>query len=98
MYARPPGWPYGAGDFGQLIQCRCLDGMADYVPLSIVSVLHCINKRESGFPLRQVVPQMFPQAGLVGLIVQRIIHQLKRSPDVPSVTSQRLLDDRRGVA
>ena len=61
-------------------------------------MLHCVNQRQSGFALREVVPQVFSQRGFIGLIVQRVIHQLEVRSDMPAVAGQGLFDDGGGVA
>ena len=66
--------------------------------LVVVAVLHCINQREGGFALRQVVAQVFAEAGFVGLVVERIVDQLEGGADVLAVARERLFDDGRGIA
>ena len=95
---KPPEACNGARDFRQLDQTAFFDGLANHLALAAIAVLHCVDQGESGFPLRQVIAEVFPEAGLVGLVVERIVNQLKGGADVPAVSGKGILDERRGVA
>src|ERR1700722_15661266 len=95
---KPPQACNGACDFGQLVQAAVLDGMPDHGPLVVIPVLHCVNRGKGGFSLRQVVSQVFPQARFIGLVVERVIDQLKCRTYMPPILCQRLLDEGWGVA
>ena len=51
-------------------------------PLAVVAVLQCINQRQGGLALGQVVAQVLAEAGLVGLVVEGIVDQLKGGADM----------------
>ena len=96
MYARPPRLATARVISGQLAQVRPFRWPPDHGALGVVAMLHCINQGQSGFTLRQVVAQMFSEAGFVGLVVERVIDQLKCGPDVPADTAPAIPRSRAG--
>src|SRR5260370_40773572 len=62
--------------------------MPDQLALRAISMLHCIDEREGGLSLRQVVPEVFPELALIGFIVERVIDQLEGGADMPAKTRQ----------
>ena len=92
MYASPPGLQRHAVISPSWSQTAVFDGVPDHVSLGVAPVLHCVNQRQGGFALRQVVAQVLAEAGFVGLVVERIVDQLKRGADVPAVAGQGFLD------
>src|SRR5450631_1664161 len=67
----------GARDFPQIVQSPVLYGVPDHFTLGVIPMLHCVNQRESGFPLSQVVSEVLPELTFIGFIIERIIDQLE---------------------
>src|SRR5260221_4146369 len=88
----------GARDFRQIVQSPVLYGVTDHFTLGVIPMLHCINERESGFPLSQVVPEVLPELAFIGFIVERIIDQLEGGADMPAKARQGLFYNRGRVA
>ena len=55
-------------------------------------MLHCINQRQSGLALGQIVAEVLAEAGFVGLVVERVVDQLERGADVVAVARQGVFD------
>jgi hypothetical protein len=88
----------GTCDFPKTVQTPIFNGMPDHCALLGASVLHCVYQRESGFTLRQVIAEVFPKAGFVSLVIKRVVDQLERGTNMPTVACQRLLEQGRCVA
>jgi len=88
VYARPPKLATARVISANRSQTAVFDGMADHVALFTTAMLHSINEGEGGFAFRQIVPQVLAQTGFIGLIVERIVHQLKGRPDVASIAGK----------
>ena len=61
-------------------------------------MLQCINQRQRGLALGQIIAQVLAERGLVGLVIERIVDELEGGADVLAVARERLFDDRGGIA
>ena len=91
MYARPPRLATA-----RVISWKCSrppSSMASRImrALGVVAVLQCINQRERGFALRQVIAQMLAETRFVGLVVERIVDELECGADVLADSAQATL-------